>query len=125
MLAQGPHTPSAPFGEDESHGQDAIAARGDLWARDIGESFGAGGLGLSGIGEGGGGRGEGIGLGSIGLLGHTDGRPGPGTGGDGFRSGRMGGAGVIASGCATASRAPPRGAHGVATPARSTVAAPT
>src|SRR5262249_21155964 len=36
---------------------------------EIGESFGAGGLGLSGIGEGGGGRGEGIGLGRIGRLG--------------------------------------------------------
>jgi hypothetical protein len=35
-----------------------------------GESFGAGGLGLSGVGEGGGGRGEGIGLGSIGTVGH-------------------------------------------------------
>lgn len=36
----------------------------------IGDSYGAGGLGLSGIGEGGGGRGEGIGLGSIGTVGH-------------------------------------------------------
>lgn len=35
-----------------------------------GDSYGAGGLGLSGIGEGGGGRGEGIGLGSIGTIGH-------------------------------------------------------
>ncbi|WP_437308052.1 AgmX/PglI C-terminal domain-containing protein [Sorangium sp. So ce388] len=34
------------------------------------ESFGAGGLGLSGVGEGGGGRAEGIGLGSIGTVGH-------------------------------------------------------
>ncbi|APR81984.1 Hypothetical protein A7982_07333 [Minicystis rosea] len=83
MLAQGPHTPSAAFGDFESHGHDALAARGDLWARDVGESFGAGGLGLTGIGEGGGGRGEGIGLGSIGMLGHTDGTPGDGTGGDG------------------------------------------
>lgn len=36
---------------------------------DEGESFGAGGIGLSGVGEGGGGRGEGIGLGSIDLNG--------------------------------------------------------
>ncbi|GMV14912.1 MAG: hypothetical protein AMXMBFR56_31360 [Polyangiaceae bacterium] len=36
----------------------------------IGDSYGAGGLGLSGIGEGGGGRGEGVGLGSIGTIGH-------------------------------------------------------
>jgi hypothetical protein len=39
-----------------------------------GESFGAGGLGLSGIGEGGSGRGEGIGLGSIGTVGHGAGK---------------------------------------------------
>lgn len=53
------------------------------------ESFGAGGLGLSGIGEGGGGRGEGIGLGSVGSIGR-----GAGTGtGQGFGSGhgRLGG----------------------------------
>lgn len=41
-----------------------------MWGDEIGESFGAGGLGLSGTGAGGGGRGEGIGLGSFGTLGH-------------------------------------------------------
>jgi len=41
-----------------------------MWGDQIGDSYGAGGLGLSGIGEGGGGRGEGIGLGSIGTIGH-------------------------------------------------------
>lgn len=45
-------------------------ADGMLWADDIGEAFGVGGLGLSGSGAGGGGRGEGIGLGSIGTFGH-------------------------------------------------------
>ena len=35
----------------------------NLWGDEIGDSFGAGGLGLSGVGEGGGGRGEGIGHG--------------------------------------------------------------
>lgn len=44
-----------------------------MWSEAIGDSFGAGGLGLSGIGEGGGGRGEGIGLGSIGTIGHGGG----------------------------------------------------
>lgn len=44
-----------------------------MWSEMIGDSFGAGGLGLSGIGEGGGGRGEGIGLGSIGTIGHGSG----------------------------------------------------
>src|ERR1700690_316502 len=46
------------------------AARGNMWGDEIGEAYGAGGIGLSGIGEGGGGIGEGIGLGSIGTLGH-------------------------------------------------------
>ncbi|HRI71959.1 MAG TPA: hypothetical protein PK156_47325, partial [Polyangium sp.] len=44
-----------------------------MWSEAIGDTFGAGGLGLSGIGEGGGGRGEGIGLGSIGTIGHGSG----------------------------------------------------
>ena len=38
-----------------------MSARGNMWGDAIGDSFGRGGLGLSGIGEGGGGRGEGIG----------------------------------------------------------------
>jgi len=51
----------------------------NMWGEMIGDSFGAGGLGLSGVGEGGGGRGEGIGLGSIGTIGHG---AGTGTGVD-------------------------------------------
>jgi hypothetical protein len=79
-----PNAPTAPWGRDDSLGTDPLSARGNMWGNDIGESFGAGGLGLSGIGEGGGGRGEGIGLGGIGTLGH-----GAGTGtGQGFGSGR-------------------------------------
>lgn len=84
-----PNAPTAPWGRDESLGNDPLSARGNMWGADIGDSFGAGGLGLSGIGEGGGGRGEGIGLGSIGTIGH-----GAGTGtGQGFGSGhgRLGG----------------------------------
>lgn len=78
-----PNAPTAPWGRDDSLGNDPISARGNMWGDSIGESFGAGGLGLSGIGEGGGGRGEGIGLGSIGTIGH-----GAGTGtGQGFGSG--------------------------------------
>ncbi|MFO0762458.1 MAG: alpha-2-macroglobulin family protein [Byssovorax sp.] len=42
----------------------------ELTGQAIGDSFGAGGLGLSGVGEGGGGRGSGIGLGSVGTVGH-------------------------------------------------------
>ena len=41
-----------------------------LWGDEVGEGYGTGGLGLSGIGEGGGGRGEGIGFGRLGTLGH-------------------------------------------------------
>ena len=90
LLAQGPATPSAPFGDEWAHGTDTIAARGDLWARQIGESLGEGGLGLVGIGEGGGGTGEGIGLGTIGTLGHTFGQVGGGTGGAGSPDGTRG-----------------------------------
>jgi len=65
-----PNAPTAPWGRDDSLGNDPMSARGNMWGDSIGDSFGAGGLGLSGIGEGGGGRGEGIGLGSIGTIGH-------------------------------------------------------
>ncbi len=41
-----------------------------IYGEQIGEAYGAGGLGLVGIGEGGGGHGEGIGLGNVGTLGH-------------------------------------------------------
>lgn len=84
-----PNAPTAPWGRDDSMGTDPISARGNMWGDSIGDSFGAGGLGLSGIGEGGGGRGEGIGLGSIGTIGHG---AGTGTGqGFGSGSGRLGG----------------------------------
>ncbi len=84
-----PNAPTAPWGRDTSLGMDDVSARGNMWGDEIGDAFGSGGLGLSGIGEGGGGRGEGIGLGNIGTLGH-----GAGTGtGQGFGSGhgRLGG----------------------------------
>src|SRR6185503_12877321 len=47
-----------------------------MWGDEIGDAYGAGGLGLTGIGEGGGGRGEGIGLGNIGTVGHGAGAGG-------------------------------------------------
>lgn len=65
-----PNAPTAPWGRDDSLGNDPISARGNMWGDEIGDAFGANGLGLSGIGEGAGGKGEGIGLGSIGTLGH-------------------------------------------------------
>ncbi|HEU4536327.1 MAG TPA: AgmX/PglI C-terminal domain-containing protein, partial [Polyangiaceae bacterium] len=81
-------------GEEGSMGRSATApaaeapaAVGSLWGDEIGESFGVGGLGLRGIGEGGGGRSEGIGLGSIGGK-----QAGAGRGaGSSAGSGRLGG----------------------------------
>jgi hypothetical protein len=98
LLAQGPTVPAAAFADPWAHGPDALAARGAMWSRNIGEAWGDGGLGLTGIGEGGGGDGAGIGLGHVGTLGHGDGPPGPGLGGDGSPmafSGRSGGWGDI------------------------------
>ncbi len=84
-----PDAPTAPWGRDDSSGTDALSARGNMWGDEIGDAYGAGGLGLSGIGEGGGGRGEGIGLGNIGTIGHG---AGTGTGqGIGNGNGRLGG----------------------------------
>src|SRR5262249_15120501 len=48
-----PNAPTAPWGRDDSLGNDPLSARGNMWGDQIGDSFGAGGLGLSGIGEGG------------------------------------------------------------------------
>ncbi|MCC6528574.1 MAG: AgmX/PglI C-terminal domain-containing protein [Polyangiaceae bacterium] len=48
-------------------------AAGSMWGDEIGDSFGAGGLGLAGTGLGGGGTGVGIGTGSVGILGHGSG----------------------------------------------------
>ena len=87
-----PNAPIAPWGRDDSLGKDAPSARGNMWGGDIGDSFGAGGLGLDGAGEGGGGRGEGIGLGTIGGIGTIGHGAGTGTGqGFGSGHGRLGG----------------------------------
>jgi hypothetical protein len=86
-----PNAPTAPWGREDSLGNDPMSARGNMWGDSIGDSFGAGGLGLSGVGEGGGGKGEGIGLGTIGTIGH-----GSGTGsGQGFGSGSGAGHGRL------------------------------
>lgn len=63
------NAPTAPWGRDDSWGNDPLSARGNMWGDSIGDAYGANGLGLSGIGEGGGGTGEGIGLGNIGTIG--------------------------------------------------------
>jgi hypothetical protein len=86
-----PKAPTAPWGGDDSLGNDPLSARGNMWGDGPGDSFGAGGLGLSGIGEGGGGLGEGIGLGSVGTIGHGAGAgisQGFGNGGRGLSGAR-------------------------------------
>ena len=67
-----PNSPTAPWGRDDSLGNDLSSANGNMWAPEVGEGFGSNGLGLSGIGEGSGGPGEGIGVGNnIGGLGNN------------------------------------------------------
>src|SRR5690606_9283169 len=51
-----PNAPTAPWGRETSLGMDDVSAMGNMWGDEIGDAYGAGGLGLSGIGEGGGGR---------------------------------------------------------------------
>ncbi|MBK8481747.1 MAG: TonB family protein [Proteobacteria bacterium] len=66
------------FGRDTALGTDAEDVMGGLIGDQIGEAYGAGGLGLVGTGRGGGGTGEGtIGLGALGTIGKGGG------GGDG------------------------------------------
>jgi hypothetical protein len=71
------------FERAAASGAGTLGVRGGLWDPAIGETFGSGGLGLSGVGEAGGGSGIGIGLGSIGTLGHGGGVDGIGLGGGG------------------------------------------
>jgi hypothetical protein len=109
LLGQGPAAPSAPFAADVSHLAGRLAANGALWGRDLGASSGAGGLELSGTGEGGGGRTESIGLGSAGTLGHTSGRQGTWLGGRGSRPPRKERPAVVryGDGTSVSSRYPP------------------
>lgn len=73
LLQGDPNAPTAPWGRDSALGSDEVSARGNMWGEDIGDAFGAGGLGPSGVGEGGGGRGRGVGMGDIGTIGHGSG----------------------------------------------------
>jgi len=77
-IAGNPNEPTAPWGRDTSLGRDEVSANGNMWGDEIGDAFGHGGLGLSGLEQGAGGYGEGIGLGNI-DFGHGAGR-GPGQG---------------------------------------------
>jgi hypothetical protein len=68
-----PNAPTAIWGRDEALGNDPRSAMGNMWGQEIGDAQGIGGLGLTGIGEGGGGRYEGIGVGVLGTIGHGSG----------------------------------------------------
>lgn len=82
-----PNAKASPFGRDTSLGLEAMSAEGEMWGDTIADAFGNGGLGLSGIGEGGGIRGVGIGLHEVGSIGGGKGDiPG---GGFGTHHGRL------------------------------------
>lgn len=62
--------PISPYGADQAHGDDRLAALGALAGNVIGPNGGADGLGMRGSGRGGGGSGAGtIGLGTLGTMG--------------------------------------------------------
>ena len=80
-----PNALTAPWGREDSLGEDPKSALGNMWGDAIGDAVGAGGMELSGIGEGGGGRGEGACLCGLGTIGHGLGRGVTGAGyGHGF-----------------------------------------
>ena len=86
-----PNAIHAPWGGLDSLGNDPKNALGNMWGESINESGGIGGLGLTGVGESGGGRFEGVGVGAIGTIGHGGGLgDGQGFGpGNGASSGRF------------------------------------
>jgi hypothetical protein len=113
-----PHAPSSPWGRATSLATDRTSARAPLWGDTIEDAFAAGGLALSGTGEGGGGRADAMGLGDIGALGRGAGTgtnasfgPGDGLGGAGEGSGgrgegiSLGGIGSLGMSSRAASRA--------------------
>ncbi len=105
-VAKAANKPSGPQVRSGALGNDPMSARGNMWGEQIGDSFGAGGLGLTGVGEGGGGRGEGIGLGSVGTVGHGAGVSGSGQG-FGASSGAAGRSAGAPGGRATVAPPPP------------------
>jgi len=62
--------PQSDMGEQFASGLDAVDATGNMWGSEPGDAFGAGALGLTGIGEGGGHHGKTYGLGRIGTIGN-------------------------------------------------------
>jgi hypothetical protein len=65
-----PSAPTVPWGT-VLNGADTLNAAGRMFGRNIDDAFGAGGLGLSGLEEGGGGHSNTIGMSDIDVLGHA------------------------------------------------------
>jgi hypothetical protein len=81
-----PNTMAVLWGRADALGADPKSALGNMWGPTIDDAAGAGGIGLTGVGEGGGGLFEGVGLGRVGTIGHGSGLGdgqgfGPGHGG--------------------------------------------
>jgi hypothetical protein len=72
-MAMPTNGPTADWAPLDGKGRDAQSFNGLMWAQDIGEGAGTGGLDLFGTGLGGGGQGTGVGLGPVGTLGHGQG----------------------------------------------------
>ena len=70
--------PTTPWAPDVAQGRDTMSANGNMWASQIGDAPGLGGLGLFSTGEGGGGNGLGIGIGDHGVMGPGVGKCTPG-----------------------------------------------
>jgi hypothetical protein len=81
LLGTPENAPIAAWARPDAFGKDPKSALGNMWGPTLDDAAGVGGLGLTGVAEGGGGFGEGIGLGDHGQLGHGlgDGN-GPGIG---------------------------------------------
>jgi hypothetical protein len=72
----GSNAPPSPWGRAATGG----SGLGGAWGDGIGDVFGGGGLGLSGVGEGSGGIGEALAIGDVGTVGHGLGMSGTGEG---------------------------------------------
>ena len=84
-----PNAPVNPW-SNGSIGMDAMTANGNMWGALPGESFGYGGLALSGGGEGAGGLGHGVGMGNLDTSGHGLGTCNSVTGCSGFGTAHLG-----------------------------------
>jgi hypothetical protein len=73
MNTSDPRGPTAAWAPADGQGRDPQSFLGNMWGADLGDAFGNGGLGLTGGGEGGGGRSNQLGMGAIGTMGHGGG----------------------------------------------------